>query len=350
LIRADEGHLAFAAASHPGETGKNNEDRYAVASFRIDTSGKSSMVALVADGIGGHQAGEVASRLAVDTAMQSLATSSALDPVRQLRAAVVEAGRAVSRAAQEAAEREGMGSTLAAVWVIGDRLYTATVGDSRIYWLRRGHLHQVSTDHTWVQEAIDHGIITPDEARSHPNVHVLRRHLGGQQVPEPDLRLRLDPEESEGRSLANQGARLSAHDQILLCSDGLTDLVENHEIRSALLEKAPQEAVAALVDLARQRGGHDNITVVVLAVPPEAVRGRRGGWGRVLIAAFLASVALLALVGLALLAAWWLGWGPVQGRIPTPTPSPADKALLPLIVALNARGRGPGPHHAPPAD
>jgi len=161
-----------------------------------------------------------------------------------------------------------MGTTCALTWVIDDRLYTANLGDSRIYLLRKGHFVQLSTDHTWVQEALDAGILMDTEGESHPNAHVIRRYLGSKKAPEPDFRLWFFEGEQGKDALANQGFKLESNDTILLCSDGLTDLVSDDEIRHVLQSTPQPEAPNALIGMANQRGGHDNITVVLLSVPP----------------------------------------------------------------------------------
>lgn len=305
MIRTDSPHLLVSAASHPGETGKNNEDAYSVTSYRLDAGRTRSVLAAVADGIGGHQAGEVAARLAIETVVQRVAGSSGRDPLAVLRAAVVEAGRAIQRAAALSPDHEGMGSTIAVAWEIGGRLFTVSVGDSRIYLLRGGELRRLSIDHTWVQEALDHGVITPEEAHNHPHAHILRRHLGGAQEAQPDQRLRLAADESDARSVANQGLALHQGDQVLLCSDGLTDLVADEEMRSILAAQPPAVSVPTLIDLARARGGHDNITVVVVLVPVAPAR-RRPALPTLLLAALL--LVLLAAAGA--FGLLWFGWWP----------------------------------------
>ena len=161
-----------------------------------------------------------------------------------------------------------MGATCACVWVIGDKLYTATVGDSRIYLLRGGRIQQVTTDHTWVQEAIEKNILTPDQAREHPNVHVIRRYLGSPDPPEVDFRLRLYDSEADALAEGNQGMQIQPGDILLICSDGLTDLVWNDEIAELIRTKPNLKAAAQdLIDTANQRGGHDNTTIVLINVP-----------------------------------------------------------------------------------
>lgn len=307
MIPSDRPHLGIAAQSHAGETGKNNEDAYSTTAYRLTGDGKPSVLAVVADGIGGHLAGEIASRITIESTLKELAAATGQRPVPQLRAAVVAAGRAVTHAAREAEERQGMGSTVAVAWVIGTRLYTASIGDSRIYLMRQGVLRQLTIDHTWVQEAIDHRIIKPEEARGHPNAHILRRYLGGSLDVEPDLRMQWNPGDDDVRALGRQGLRLEPGDKILLCTDGLTDLVEPHELAEALRPGGSKEAVDSLVVLARARGGHDNITVVLLTVPADERLARRRPLAALVGVAVLLLIALV-LAGMA--AAWWLGWWP----------------------------------------
>lgn len=307
MIPSETPHLVVSLQSHPGETGKNNEDAASVTSHRLET-GPPSLLAIVADGVGGHRAGEIASRMAVETVGRRIAEASGLDPVGSLRAAIVEAGRAISTAAEAFPERQGMASTIAVAWIIGQRLYTAYAGDSRIYLLRGGQPHRITVDHSWVQEAIEHRIITPEEAPDHPHAHILRRYLGGNLEPQPDFRLRLAADESDRRSVANQGLELNADDRLLLCTDGLTDLVSDAEIAAAVTAVPPEDATSALVVLARARGGHDNITTIVMAVPEGAVRRRRRGAR----AALLALPLLVLLIALSVLGLLWTGlwpWG-----------------------------------------
>lgn len=311
MIPTEKPHLAIGALSHPGEARDNNEDSFSVSSYRLEAAKTPAVLAIVADGIGGHQAGEVASKLAVELLADRLGRSSARKPLPQMEAAIVEASKAISQASEEDDQRLGMGSTVAIAWIIGDRLYIASVGDSRIYLLREGQLRQISIDHTWIQEALDHGIITADEADDHPHAHVLRRHLGGDKLPTPDLRLRLGADESDSRSTSNQGLRLKAGEQVMLCSDGLTDLVGIEEIEAVLLAQRPEAAAKQLVDLARERGGHDNITTVILRMPEDYVPPKRPRRLLPTLIGLLGGAALLLLlIGAALLGLYWLGLWP----------------------------------------
>lgn len=330
MIESKHPHLTVAALTHAGESGKNNEDRYSVTSYRLEDDKSPVLLAIVADGIGGHQAGEIASQLAVDTIVRLLGASSGKRPLSQLRSAIVAASIAIARAAKDADERKGMGSTAAAAMIIGPRLFTAHVGDSRIYLMRDGAMRPITIDHTWVQEAIEHGIITPDEARNHPNAHVLRRYLGGPNKPEVDVRLKLSSKESDARSKSNQGFHLQRGDRLLLCTDGLTDLVEDKELRNILRRHPPKEAVRKLVDLARGRGGHDNITVVVLEVPGKGRVGQRRGCLMTAVIAFIVLVGTLGLLALGLAASWWFGFWPWSpSNTPTPSAIPTETSTAP---------------------
>lgn len=268
MIPAEKSHLQFAANTHPGMSGKNNEDRYLVASFRLeDLHATPSTLAIVADGIGGHRAGEIAAEIAIDTIYQHVAQSDASQPLRTLHHAIQLANQKIFTAAESDPEKKGMGSTCACCWIIGPRLYTASLGDSRIYLLRNGNFKQISKDHTWIQSALEAGIITHEQAKGHTHAHVIRRYLGSQNKVEPDSRMSLNSGETDEQALANQGLLLQPDDQLLLCSDGLSDLVEDEEIQTSLSGVDPENNLLDLINLANQRGGHDNITIINLLIP-----------------------------------------------------------------------------------
>lgn len=271
MIRTQRAHLNVEAQTHAGMTGKNNEDRYAVASFELDENNRLPVLfAVLADGIGGHRAGEVAAELAVNHIMQVVAKSDAHRVSETIEDAITEASDAIAAHSASNENLKGMGATCAIAWIIGDKLYTAYVGDSRIYLLRGGRIQQLTVDHTWVQEAIEKGILTPELAREHPNVHVIRRYLGSPEAPDPDFRLKFFDGEGDQQAENNQGVQLLPDDVLLLCSDGLTDLVWNDEILETVRTKPSlKEAARTLVDLANSRGGHDNTTVVLISVPSD---------------------------------------------------------------------------------
>lgn len=261
-------NLLIAHDTHAGESGKNNEDHHAVHSFRAGGEGSELVtVAVVADGIGGHRAGEVASEMATQIIMERAGQWPGGDYGALLISAFGEAARQIAARAHSTSDLHGMGTTCALAVIAGRRLYICYAGDSRIYLIRGKTIRQISVDHTWIQEALDYKLITREEAKTHPNRHVVRRHLGGKVDVQPDLRLRLMDDESKEQSEHNQGQHLNSGDTVLLCSDGLTDLVDDAEILEVVSQHSLDGAVAALIKLARERGGHDNITVVILQVP-----------------------------------------------------------------------------------
>jgi protein phosphatase len=357
MIRANTTDLIVGFQTHPGEKGKNNEDRATVVSYRPAPGDKGNLVlALVADGIGGKRSGEVASQIAIDAIPAVFDQADSTSYLDLLTRGFVNASKAIARQVTSNPAHEGMGTTCAAVVVANRRLYTAYIGDSRIYLLRDGGIRQLTVDHTWVQKAIEHGILTPEEARKHPNRHVVLRYLSTQSDPTPDFRLKLgDPSAGPGRaaesaedSNRNQGLPLKPGDVILLCSDGLTDLVDDPEILAAFQQNAtPQAAVDALTLMARYRGGFDNITVVALKVPDQAGPMQRmatepGGrvGGTALALGMMGGLGALVMVA-ALLAAGFFLLNPL--RTPTPTPT---ETRPPTLVLTATTASSPTPQRA----
>ncbi len=302
MIRVPYAHLHAAAASHPGMAGRANEDRFAVSAFRLaEDNDTASVFAIVSDGIGGHLAGEVAAEIAVERISSAVAQSNGRAPLDILDQAIQSASESIAAQSKDNTELLGMGTTCACAWVVGCQLYIASVGDSRIYLLRGGNLMQLTTDHTWVQEAVERGILTPEEAVKHPNVHVIRRYLGSSKPPKPDTRLRLARDENDTQARSNQGLRLIPGDVLLLCTDGLTDVLSNEEIAALVRGQELHVAVQTLINQACDRGGRDNITVVLMlvpwgAVPPQPL-GRFWKWILIGLAALLLLGFLIALVG-----------------------------------------------------
>ncbi len=207
--------------------------------------------ALVADGMGGHQAGEVASHLVVETVKKRLYGRSSHDMKRLLRRAVDEANRRVHAEATADEQRQGMGATVVLARFTPRRLVVAHVGDSRLYRLRDGRLKQLTRDHSLVQELVDGGMLSAEEARHSPHRNVITRAVGYQATVSVEV--------------ASHGSRRG--DRVLLCSDGLSDLVEEERLAACLGRTAPPQTVArALTELANQAGGKDNIAVLVADV------------------------------------------------------------------------------------
>lgn len=203
----------------------------------------------VADGMGGHEAGEIASEITVNT-LAELAPSH-LD-AEGLTAAVEAANYNVMKAPRQGIGRDGMGTTLTAAMLEGERLLIAQVGDSRAYLLHKGHLQQITRDHSLMADLIEAGQITPEEARVHPNRSVITRAIGS------DIHMRPDIYE----------LNVDAGDRILLCSDGLSSMISNNAIESIMRKQSDaQHCADELVTAALENGGADNVTVVVADVP-----------------------------------------------------------------------------------
>ncbi|HKJ27215.1 MAG TPA: hypothetical protein VJ965_06235, partial [Anaerolineales bacterium] len=162
-------------------------------------------------------------------------------------------------------EQQGMGTTCVCAWIIEDTLYVTYVGNSRLYLLRGNTLYVMTNDHTWVQEAVDAGALTKEQARVHPHANVIRRYLGSEFPPKADVRIRTDKNDVYSKS--NQGFELKEGDRLLLCSDGLNDMIEDDVILEKLTGKDLDKAIQELIDAANQQGGKDNITVVILEKP-----------------------------------------------------------------------------------
>lgn len=200
----------------------------------------------VADGMGGHNAGEVASALAVQVFSERMREAESVT-AEALHAAVASANEAVYQAALENEGMSGMGTTFSAMAEQGEAVYLAHVGDSRIYLVRRGAIMQLTTDHTLVEEMVQKGLITPREARVHPKRNIITRALGTEE------RVQID--------IVQMNARPG--DAFFLCSDGMTNYVDEHEIlRTTLSERDWPDKLRHLVSIALENGGADNITAL----------------------------------------------------------------------------------------
>jgi PPM family protein phosphatase len=248
--------ISYEAVTDVGRKRKGNEDSLFV--------NPQQHLFVVADGMGGHAAGEVASKIAVDSINEFVCLTSGDEEItwpfgldenisydgNRLKTSVRYANRKVLEATQERADYEGMATTVAAVLVDGEQANVAHVGDSRVYLHRDGELKQLTSDHSWVNEQIQSGIISADQARSHPLRNVVTRALGGK----PDLQVDM------------QLHTMKEADTLLLCSDGLTGMLPDDEINTVLNDAGGDVKAAAqsLVDAANARGGDDNITVLLI--------------------------------------------------------------------------------------
>jgi protein phosphatase len=222
---------------------------------------------VVADGLGGHAAGEVASRIVVDKIGEFIAHTAERDrtwPVEyevdlsydgnRLKAALLLADLGIQNDIQVNPERESMGSTVVACLVHGDRVTLVHVGDSRAYLLNGSGIQQVTRDHSWVAEQVENGILTPEEARRHPFRNVITQALGNG----GDL------------DVAVQEIQVTELDRILLCSDGLSGMVQDQALWEIVTQAPDVEAATQkLISMAMENGGEDNITVVIVAFEPE---------------------------------------------------------------------------------
>jgi protein phosphatase len=261
--------LKVFGGSHEGMSGKHNEDSYGIFAWKLDDD-KILHLGVVADGVGGQIAGEIASRVTIETVGAYFDKPDTINNISgHLEQAILAANEAVYNASQENPDYRGMSTTIAMAAVVENRLYTSHVGDSRIYLLRDGRLQQISIDHTWAQEAIEAGLLTREQAKTHPNRNVIKRHLGGKLQIEVDHRLALVQGQSAEEAHANQGMSLNPGDTILICSDGLTDMISDESALESLnthFQDLPA-ATSELIDKANQAGGRDNITVVLMQVP-----------------------------------------------------------------------------------
>ncbi len=255
--------VLVAGVSDVGSVRKNNEDAFAIVDLGsgevVDVAGKQTTIGagprgvllVVSDGMGGENAGEVASALVIAATREELVNASIEeDPAKALREAIEHADARVTAAASEPG-REGMGATVIAVLVCGSYAYTAEVGDSRAYLYRRGKLAQLSKDQTHVQVLVDQGLLAPEKAKTSSAKSVVLQACG----------------RAAGLVVAQRRVALREGDRLLLCSDGLTLHLEASDIVDVLgATLLLDEACTKLVALAKERGGQDNVTVVAAEI------------------------------------------------------------------------------------
>jgi PPM family protein phosphatase len=225
-----------------------NEDHFAT---EADEQGG---LFIVADGMGGHAAGEVASEMAVKIVLRELTGLRDLgtDGVeRRVRDALKTANRAIHERTLVEVDKQGMGTTASVLLISGRRYLIGQVGDSRVYLLRDGALSQLTKDHSYVQEQVDAGFLTPEQARYHPYSNVITRCVGASPDVEPDI----------------YRGEVKLGDVYLVASDGLTGMVDDRRLQTLLLSRAtPDRKVHQLISEANGRGGLDNITAIVVEV------------------------------------------------------------------------------------
>jgi serine/threonine protein phosphatase PrpC len=233
---------------------ENNEDSYGYWEPANDAEfEKLGRLAIVADGMGGHEGGQIASRLAIDTFIKAYAAADGPDPQKWLFAALDQAHHSIRQRALQDSQLSSMGTTCTAFATVNARLYFVHVGDSRLYLLREGKLQLLSRDHTLIARLLENKLIGPDQAQDHPQKHVLTSALG---VLDQEMEIDAPAEPMQ----------LYEGDVLMICTDGLWGQMEADEIKQAISSQSPDAACRALVQLAKDRGGPDNITLQVLHI------------------------------------------------------------------------------------
>ena len=262
-------HRSFGSRTDVGLVREHNEDSLLVA----------PPLFVVCDGMGGHEAGEVASEMAIRT-MENLADS--IKDSQSMISAVEAANLNVIKAPRQGIGREGMGTTMTAAKVTGERVMIAQVGDSRAYLLHNGRIQQLTRDHSLMADLIESGQITEAEARFHPNRSVITRAIGSDPYMQPDI----------------YELNLSSGDRLLLCSDGLNAMLDDYQIEEILRDVTdPQTCADMLVSAARNAGGYDNITTIVVDIEGKAKAKQRRAikksriWMGILIALVVLAIA-----------------------------------------------------------
>jgi PPM family protein phosphatase len=248
--------LVIASLSDVGCQRENNEDSYLywepAADRELQRKGR---LAVIADGMGGYEGGQEASRLAVETVREVYENVVGDNPHAALLEAFARAHERIQSYAVRHPEFRGMGTTCTALVIRGRQLYFAHVGDSRLYLVRGDNIARLTRDHSYVGRLVESGIVRPEDAEKHPQRHILTAALGA-------------GIEVAAIQSAQPGLVLQDFDDLLLCTDGLWGVVSDQELEKAVKGSTPAECCAALVKLALQRGGPDNITVQVLRVSP----------------------------------------------------------------------------------
>lgn len=204
---------------------------------------------IVADGMGGHKAGDFASKYTVKTIQESIEADTETNPVKLLRSAIEEANRKVRKKAAENPEYEGMGTTLVVATIIHGYTYIANVGDSRLYVINKDEIRQITRDHSLVEEMVRMGEIKKEEARFHPDKNIITRAIGAGYDVKIDF----------------FGHKLRNNDKLLLCSDGLSNMLEDDEMFEIVnRDEEVSRKAGELINRANTYGGKDNISVVLV--------------------------------------------------------------------------------------
>jgi protein phosphatase len=245
--------LDIAALTDVGIKRDHNEDSWSgpPPSLTPKQRADKGQLYVVADGVGGHQAGDLASALATETIQQRYYTDPASDVATSLLKAIQAANAQIMHDAAARLDQRGMSTTTTAAVLRGNELTVANVGDSRTYIIHQEHARQVTVDHSWVEEQVRAGLIPRETAAHHPHRNIITRSLGGEMEPQVDI----------------FEEQVRPDDRVLLCSDGLSNMISDQEIRDIVNQDKDAKAIVhELVELARQRGAPDNVTAVLLKV------------------------------------------------------------------------------------
>ena len=245
--------LLYRCISHVGMVRKENQDSYGVFTSRHGRGRSRPVLFVVADGMGGHRGGKEASALAVKTIGKEFVSDGEGNMQVSLANALQAANAAICSAGRENPDLSGMGTTCVALAVKGSSVFVAHIGDSRAYSVTEDGILQLTEDHSVVADMLRRGLVTAEQARTHPERSVLYRALGADTSADIDIQ----PEHV-----------VREEEWFVLCSDGLTNMVENEEIHRLVMAFPPKQACSRLVALANKRGGYDNVTVIVVHVPP----------------------------------------------------------------------------------
>lgn len=235
--------------SDVGNIRSRNEDSYL--DIDLNSNGEKGVVMVVADGMGGHRAGDVASRVVIETIKKRILSKNHDPDQESLKDAVIEANNKVFGMSRENSDYSGMGSTCTAILIIRGMAYVAHVGDSRAYLVRNGESFKITSDHTVAEQMRMSGSITSEKARHSPQRHILTNAIGIRQDIDIDVIDSIDT---------------IPDDSYILCSDGLTEYIEDSELANIITQHDPEDACKLLVDIAKQRGGSDNITALIVKV------------------------------------------------------------------------------------
>ncbi len=313
MIPIDQGKIRKSVQSHTGSAETHNQDRYALQAFQIkEGSTKEAFFAVLADGVVGQRAGDMAAKIAVDTILQSVSQSQGSQPSAILQAAILWAGQAIVAQSESKKDLRGMGSTALCAWIIDRKLFAASVGNSRLYLLRGEKLIQLNVI-TEIETKEE------QESRGEKELSESSGYLGARLREDVDLRLVLNGDEDKG-SIRNQGIQLKANDRLLLSSDGLSDILEDATIAQIFGQSRIEDAASNLVRAAMEGGSLENITAIALAIPP----GRPFAASRQIATK---RVLLLVLASILLVTLSLAGWFFFGAKI--------DPSYTPLATAIN---------------